>query len=138
MDRPLIEAKLESLRRCVERLSGKTPSSPEELIRNPDLQDIIALNLQRAVQLCVDLAAHLIIDTTSAPPSTMAEHFEVLERSQIIPSPLAERMKKAVGFRNIAVHSYHAIDWTIVYQICTRHLDDFRKFAKAVTQRLHI
>ncbi len=138
MDRPLIEAKLESLRRCVERLSGKTPSSAEELIRNPDLQDIIALNLQRAVQLCVDLAAHLIADTTSAPPSTMAEHFDVLERSQIIPSPLAERMKKAVGFRNIAVHSYHAIDWTIVYQICTRHLDDFRQFAKAVTQRLHI
>jgi len=68
----------------------------------------------------------------------MAEHFEVLEHVQIISPSLAERTKKAVGFRNIAIHSYHAIDWTIMYQICTRHLDDFREFAKTVTRRLHI
>jgi hypothetical protein len=57
MGRDLIEAKLESLRRCVERIAAKTPSSADQLTRDPDLQDIIALNLQRCVQLCVDLAA---------------------------------------------------------------------------------
>lgn len=36
-------------------------------------------------------------------------------------------------FRNLAVQSYQTIDWNIVYQICSRHLDDFRQFAKAVT-----
>jgi uncharacterized protein len=54
MDRDLVEAKLESLRRCVERIAAKTPSSADQLAQNPDLQDIIALNLQRAVQLSVD------------------------------------------------------------------------------------
>jgi uncharacterized protein YutE (UPF0331/DUF86 family) len=67
----------------------------------------------------------------------MAENFDVLKSLQIITPALAERMTKAVGFRNIAVHSYRTIDWAIVYQICSRHLDDFRRFAQAITQRLN-
>lgn len=138
MDRNVVEAKLESLRRCVERITAKTPSSADQLAQSPDLQDIIALNLQRAVQLSVDLASHLIAETDARPPSTMAENFEVLKSLQFISPALTERMIKAVGFRNIAVHSYHTIDWNIVYQICNRHLDDFRQFAQAVAHRLHL
>jgi len=38
------------------------------------------------------------------------------------------------GFRNIAVHSDAAIDWAIVHAIGTRHLDDFREFARIVAE----
>jgi uncharacterized protein YutE (UPF0331/DUF86 family) len=137
MDRNLVEAKLESLRRCVERIAAKTPSSADQLTQDPDLQDIIALNLQRAVQLSVDLASHLIAETDARPPSTMAENFESLKNLQFISPALSERMMKAVGFRNIAVHSYQAIDWNIVFQICSHRLEDFRQFAKSVTQQLN-
>lgn len=137
MDRDLIEAKLESLRRCVERIAAKTPSSTDQLTHDPDLQDIIALNLQRAVQLCVDLAAHVIADTAARPPSTMAENFKILQDQKILSPPLAERMTKSVGFRNIAVHSYQLIDWDIVFHICRDHLGDFQQFAQIVTQRIH-
>lgn len=41
-------------------------------------------------------------------------------------------MKKAVGFRNLAVHNYDAINWAIVYALATQHLDDFKAFARAV------
>lgn len=136
MDRDLVETKLESLRRCVERIAGKTPSSVDQLVRDPDVQDIIALNLQRAVQLSVDVAAHLIAETDAAPPSTMAENFEILQKLEVIDSVLAERLTKAVGFRNIAVHSYQTINWNVVYQICRHHLEDFRQFTKAVVHHL--
>lgn len=39
--------------------------------------------------------------------------------------------RKAVGFRNLAVHSYDSIDWALVLSIATEHLDDFKAFAKA-------
>jgi len=42
-----------------------------------------------------------------------------------------------VGFRNIAVHSYQAIDWSIVFQISRHHLDDFKQFAQVVAKRLY-
>lgn len=136
MDRDLVETKLESLRRCVERIAGKTPSSVDQLVRDPDVQDIIALNLQRAVQLSVDVAAHLIAETDATPPSTMVENFEILQKLEVIDSVLAERLTKAVGFRNIAVHSYQTINWNVVYQICRHHLEDFRQFTKAVVHHL--
>ena len=66
----------------------------------------------------------------------MAEHFEILDHLQIISPALAQRLKKAVGFRNIAVHSYQAIDWSIVFQISRHHLYDFKQFPQAVTKRL--
>lgn len=55
MDREVIEQKLESLRRCMRRVVDKCPADQETLERNPDLQDILALNLTRAVQLSVDI-----------------------------------------------------------------------------------
>ena len=76
---------------------------PDQLAGDPDLQDIIALNLQRAVQLCVDLAAYVIADTNVRPPSTMAENFVILKELSVIHPALTEGMMKAVGFRNIAV-----------------------------------
>jgi len=42
------------------------------LAEDYDLQDIICLNLERAVQGCVDLAAHVIADADLPAPTTMA------------------------------------------------------------------
>ena len=136
MDREVVETKLESLRGCVQRIIAKTPTTPEQLALDADLQDIIALNLQRAVQLCVDLATHIIAETDAPAPSTMAENFQLLQDLKIINPQLAQRLRKAVGFRNIAVHSYRQIDWDIVFRICRENVNDFIDFAKAIAVRL--
>ena len=132
MDRDLIEQKLESLRRALQRVIDKCPESAELLSTDLDVQDIVALNLTRAVQLSVDIGSHMIACTDYPPPNTMGQVFEVLSVAGIIDTELAERMKKSVGFRNLAVHNYEDINWAIVYSIATRHLDDFKLFAKAI------
>ena len=136
MDREVIEQKLESLRRCLQRVKEKCPPDPETLGRNPDLQDIIALNLTRAVQLCVDIGAHIIAGMEVPPPDTMGQTFDTLAKTGVIPENLAMQLKKAVGFRNIAVHNYEEIDWTIVHAIARDRLGDFREFAKAMASTL--
>lgn len=135
MDNEVIEQKLESLRRCLQRIQGKCPSSAETLASDPDLQDIVVLNLTRAIQLCVDIGAHLIAGKDTPPPATMGHTFDVLAEIGVINTELAIRMKKAVGFRNIAVHNYEAINWQIVHAIATIHLSDFKDFAQAVIQK---
>jgi uncharacterized protein YutE (UPF0331/DUF86 family) len=121
--------KLDSLHRCLARIASKTPDSVEALQRDLDLQDIIALNLERAVQVCVDIAAHILAEFSTPAPATMAESFERLRDLGVISEQTAMRIKKAVGFRNISVHEYQKIDWKIVYRIITEHLDDFKTFA---------
>jgi uncharacterized protein YutE (UPF0331/DUF86 family) len=136
LDREVIEHKLESLRRCLQRVAEKCPSDPDTLGRDPDLQDIVTLNLSRAVQLCVDLGAHIIVDLDVSPPDTMGQTFDVLAHADVISERLALQLKKAVGFRNIAVHHYEEIDWAIVHGIALNHLSDFSEFAEVIATRL--
>jgi uncharacterized protein YutE (UPF0331/DUF86 family) len=130
-DPDVIAAKLDSLHRCLRRLRDKTPADLQTLVGDPDTQDIIALNLTRLVQVAVDVALHLVRDS-EPPPATMAESFEALARQRLITPELSRRLRSAVGFRNIAVHSYQAIDWAIVDRILRSHLVDFEEFARAV------
>ena len=132
MHSDVLAAKLETLRRCVQRVRDRTPSSVDGLRTDYDAQDILCLNLERSVQACVDMAAHIVATGSCPTPRTMAGLFDVLEQDGIVSGPLAERLRKAVGFRNIAVHAYESLDWDIVYAIATEHLEDFVRFGLAV------
>lgn len=137
MDRAIISQKLESLRRCIARLESRRPSSAEQLKADLDLQDIVALNLTRAVQLSVDIAAHWLAEHAEvASPQTMGQTFSLLAECGVIDEDLARRLRKSVGFRNIVVHNYETVDWDIVFAICSRQLEDFRKFASAIATLL--
>lgn len=65
-------------------------------------------------------------------PQTMGDVFTKLQELGAISLDISERLKKAVGFRNIAVHNYEAINWQIVYVICQSSLRDFRQFAQEI------
>jgi len=136
MDRDVIERKLESLRRYISRIESKQPFPLERLETDADLQDILALNLTQAIQTVVDIGMHILARTGNRAPETMAEVFDVLDEAGILSPDLADRMKRAVGFRNIAVHAYGQVNWRIVFAICERHLSDFREFARRMVAYL--
>jgi uncharacterized protein YutE (UPF0331/DUF86 family) len=132
MDRDVVLFKIESLERCVDRIRSKVPATPQDLAGNLDAQDIIVLNLERAVQLCVDIAAHVVAELKIPAPMTMADSFARLRQTGVLDEDVTQRMQKAVGFRNIAVREYQAINWDMVHSIITDRLDDFRQYAAAI------
>lgn len=136
MDREVVEQKLESLRRCLKRIETKCPTDAAMLVSDMDIQDIVSLNLSRAVQISVDIGAHLIAGMEVPPPDTMGQTFDLLAQQGVLNNKLASSLKKAVGFRNIAVHNYESINWNIVHSIVKYHLADFSEFAKVVAMRL--
>jgi uncharacterized protein YutE (UPF0331/DUF86 family) len=97
-----------------------------------DLQDVLVLNLSRAVQTCVDIAAHIIASRELPIPQTMGESFMRLAEGGVIDAALSQRLRRAVGFRNIAVHNYDAIDWNIVRALTGQPLEDFDTFARDI------
>ena len=60
MDNDVIANKIERIRRCITRVESKCPTSVDQLGDDYDLQDIISVNLERAIQSCVDIATHII------------------------------------------------------------------------------
>jgi len=132
MDEAMLLGKLESLRRCLSRIEGKRPAAVAALKNDFDLQDIISVNLERAVQLCIDIGLCILSSRNLPLPGSMADTFRRLNAAGVLDSHIAGRMAKAVGFRDMAVHAYREIDWDIVFSIITERLDDFRDFAAQV------
>lgn len=86
---PIRDRALESRRKRV--------FTDERLRADADLQDVISINLERAVQLSVDIAAVVISHSQAAVPTTMAECFDTLLALRWVDSETALRMRKAVG-----------------------------------------
>ena len=134
IDKKVIGEKLISLKRCLERIKLHTPTSVETLQNDFDAQDIISLNIQRAVQISVDIAAHILAEQLHEQTPTMAETFLALSRHGLLDSQLASRLAKAVGFRNIAVHEYNTLDMNILYSIIMKEIGFFYEFSDAVVK----
>lgn len=132
MDTDIIRSKQDSIARCMGRIETKVDLSYEALLEDYDAQDVIALNLERAVQQACDIAAMILAETTEPPADTMRGAFQSLQRVQVLSGDTAGRMMKAVGFRNTVVHAYQEIDWAIVYSIIHHHLTDFKTFVREV------
>ena len=128
----VVASKLDSLWRCLQRVRDRCPESAEKLSQDLDAQDILSLNLTRAVQVCVDIGAHVLASRAIPAPGTMGETFDLLASEGLLDPSLAKRMKSAVGFRNLAVHNYQVVNWAIVFTLATEHLGDFEAFARSV------
>ncbi|EGL83686.1 protein of unknown function DUF86 [Caldalkalibacillus thermarum TA2.A1] len=127
--------KTQVIERCLKRIDEEYANNPANLY-NYTKQDSIILNLQRACEASIDLAMHLIARHKWDIPQSSRDAFDILHQHGVISASLAKRMKAMVGFRNIAVHDYQALNLNIVQQIITKHLADFRHFSKAVLNSL--
>lgn len=132
MDELVLEKKIDSILRYLERIEGRIPEHKQQFLDDLDAQDVIVLNLTRIIQLCVDIAMHMIANTNIEAPQTMSESFDKLERLKIVDENIADKMKKSVGFRNIAVHNYNELDLDLTFDIASKHIGDFRKFVKQI------
>jgi len=128
-------AKLATIRRCIGRIREATGGDAERVI-DIDVQDIVVLNLQRAIQAAIDLAAHVIAQRDWGLPDSLKAHFTILQRQKLVDPTLCKQLESMVGFRNIAVHDYEAIDVNILKRIVAERLPDLESFATAVTRFL--
>jgi uncharacterized protein YutE (UPF0331/DUF86 family) len=134
-DPAVLDAKLRELSRRLKRLEAKRPASAKALAADEDLQDIVARNLEVAIQNCMDIALHLC-SARGVVPATSAQAFAVLAEHALLDRTLAQKLQRAVGFRNVLVHDYTDIDWKIVLQVLRTGTRDLADFGKAVTELL--
>ena len=126
--------KAEIIERALRRVKSTYEKHGTDLERNFDAQDVIVLNLQRVCEAAIDLAMHVIRVRSLGLPTDSRDAFRLLEEHQVISAPLAERLKRMVSFRNIAVHDYRALDWKIVRNIIEKDVLDVARFSRDMVQ----
>ncbi|MBM4147378.1 MAG: DUF86 domain-containing protein [Nitrospira sp.] len=130
-DQDVVFAKVAAVQRCLKRIRETTMLKPESL-DDIDKQDIFILNLQRAVQAVIDLATHVVASEGLGLSDTIKGNFKLLHDAGVISKELAAKMESMVGFRNIAMHDYQAIDKNILKSILTNNLKDLENFYTTV------
>lgn len=135
MDKTVIIEKFQSIDNCLKRIHDKVQNDVSN-IDDIDVQDIFVLNLQRAIQTCIDVAAHIIKQRSMPIPKTLREYFSLLFDEGILSESLSANMCNMVGFRNIAVHEYEEISVEILKSIYLEHLCDISAFQKEIAGQI--
>jgi len=136
-DMDIILAKTGNIQRCLRRIKETTGLKSESL-NDIDKQDIFVLNLQRAIEAAVDIAAHIAASEGLGLASAIKDNFRFLYEAGIIDENLLKKMQSMVGFRNIAVHDYQSINVDILKSILTENLKDLEDFYTAVLRRFSL
>jgi len=134
VERDVVIAKAATIERCLARVAEVRGRGVGALLPI-DVEDIVVLNVTRAAQAAADLAAHIVAAEGYGLPDSLAGGFTLLEKQGIIEPALAGKLRAAMGFRNVAVHSYEAVDSRIVEAIATDHVHDLRRFAAEMVAR---
>jgi len=121
--------KLASIDRC---LTSVRRYVADDLGRLEDsmVLDAVVLNLQRACELAIDAACREVSRRGLGVPTDSADAFTILERESVLSPTVAERMRRMVGFRNVAVHEYRRLDPAIVRTVVEHRLGDFNALCR--------
>lgn len=127
--------KVTTIERCIKRIHEVYDQNPSNL-KDFTKQDSIILNIQRACEASIDLAMHIVSEKKLGVPKASREAFKLLQEADIIDESLARTLMNMVGFRNIAVHDYEAIELDILESILEKHIDDFKDYTKMILLNL--
>lgn len=109
---------------------------PDALDNDVRERRFVEHTLQIAIQACQDIASHIVSDDRLGEPGTNQQLFDLLAAAGWLEPDLAGRLRAAVGFRNVLVHGYAAVDPSIVRDVLVNHTGDLLAFVDAVRQKL--
>ena len=109
--------------------------------RSANMSEVTAehYKLERLLELLVatatDILFHLLAEHNKSPNS-YRDAFKMAAGEDIIPDALGNRLQQAAGMRNILVHLYEDIDYTILRDSLNPAWKDFSQFVKLLEARL--
>ena len=127
----VIQRKLALLDKQVIRLRGSLKNiSFDEFSQSWEKRSMTERALQVAVEIMIDITERIIALENAGLVASAAEGIETLVSLGVLQSqnPYVEMVR----FRNLIVHQYEEIDPSILYNLATKRLDDFRKFRNEI------
>ena len=135
MDPEKITNKFSHLDEYLRLLKQVGSTGKEEFTKDKILIGSAKYYLQVSIEVCLDVAGHIIASERFRAPQDYADSFSVLNEAGIISSELCRRLRQMAKFRNRLVHLYSEIDNEYIYEIIKSDLGDFTKFKKSIAKQ---
>jgi uncharacterized protein YutE (UPF0331/DUF86 family) len=131
IDKELIYKLLENLKEAILKIE-KMDVTFDMITADEDIQDLLDRRMQVAIELCIDIAAHLCASLSLQRKERVSDMFLLLSDNKILSKDTAVKMAGASGLRNIIVHEYTDIDYKLAYSDLDDKLGDLRTLASEV------
>lgn len=136
VDRDVLSARLNALEGYLAEIRGFRERTRDEFVEEPALHDLAERYLHLAAEAVADIAHHVIADEGYRQPANYKDAVEVLREAGLLNDTLAERLKDWMGFRNVLVHLYLAIDHGRAWEAIQEDLGDLEAFSTAMARFL--
>jgi len=133
-DADLILKKLAFVQTCLTEL--RSLARAERIAVDVKERRFVEHTLQICIQAVQDVASHIVSDQRLGEPTDNAAIFGFLSQAGWLSEQTASFLRAAVGFRNVLVHGYTAVDPTIVRDVLETRLGDIDRFVTEISARL--
>lgn len=134
VDEEIVVDKLRYINEYTNDLKEMRGLSKEEYVADIVIQRAVERTFMNLIQACVDLAQHIRAAENLSPNGTAKLEIEALGNASILSAETTEKLKEAVGFRNILTHRYGDVNHDIVYEVLHNDLRWFERFQQDIAQ----
>lgn len=133
-DEELVRKKLAFIETCLSEL--RALARADQIDVDVKERRFIEHTLQICIQAVQDVALHIVSDERLGEPSENVAIFGLLLQAGWLSEPTARFLRAAVGFRNVLVHGYAAVDSRIVRDVLENRLGEIERFVSEISERL--
>lgn len=136
VDKVMLLRKLAEIEDYLGQIKEFSHITPEDYAKDWKTQRIVERTLQIMIEICVDIANHIIADRKHRVPLSYADTFKVLHEEGIINAELSGNMERMARFRNILVHHYNKLDASTMVTLLREQLEDFIRYKDSILRTL--
>jgi len=130
IDKTLITPKLSKLGQYQIYLKELQANAIKDFASDFKISGAAERYLQVSIKCIIDIGNEIISSLQLQRPERYRDIPYILAESKIIPKNFAEKIASMIGFRNLLVHDYAAINLKLVYEFLQTKLPDFENFTK--------
>lgn len=125
MSPDILARKLAALLRYMEELSPYEKVDFKEFMHDHyKIERLIEL----IMMIACDMVFHFLAHQGESPPSSYRAAFLRAGELKILSEDLSRNLAQAIGLRNILVHDYEEVDYSIIHKSIPMLLRDIRRF----------
>jgi len=130
----MIQNKLKRLEENLRSLSLIKNDYSLDDIRNDKIDEWgLRYGLLESIQIIIDIACSVVTEKNLGIPKNYSDCIQLLISNKYLENELGNRIKSAVGLRNLLVHEYGIIDVEKLYDFLN-HIQDIRDFAVQISK----
>jgi uncharacterized protein YutE (UPF0331/DUF86 family) len=133
IDSDRVISKIETIVSNIDKLKRFQFISLKEYLSNEDWMDLSHLYMQLIYQAAIDANEHILKEGFQLTAKNYQDSFIKMGECKILTAELVEIIADSAKLRNVLVHQYDKINYTILFGAISKTLSDYPIYIKQIT-----